>query len=108
MDNAYIIDEAFSLDRLLDIMDVEPQKEKKFNNFDLKNIDFIMVDNISNMISYTSQEKIEEFIKDLIEAIKKLTIVYGIVLIDNQTNPEIQKIVQKHFDNTVTIKDEWI
>ena len=67
-----------------------------------------MVDNISNLITYTNQKKLEGFIIDLINIIKKLTIVYGIVLIDNQTDPLIQDNIEKYFDNTITIKEEWL
>ena len=107
-ENAYIMDKEFSLDRLLYLMDENQQSNEEFIDLKLNNIDFIMVDNISNLITYTNQKKLEGFIVDLIDIIKKLTIVYGIVLIDNQTDPLIQDAIEKYFDNTITIKEEWL
>jgi predicted ATPase len=107
-ENVFVIDNAFSLDGILDAMDLGVIDSDKIPNFDLKSIDFIMVDNISNLITYTTPEKIEQFIQDLIDNIMKLTAVYGIVISDNQTNPKIQKMIELYFDKTVTIKEEWL
>ncbi len=108
LENAYIIDNAFSLDKLANFITKDQRNDEKFPSFNINNIDFIMVDNISNLVTYTTQEKIEGFIKELISIIKKLTILYGIVLIDNQTSSETKRIIEHYFDNTVTIKEEWL
>jgi len=54
--NAYIIDKEFSLDRLVNLMDESKQTKENLNNFKLNNIDFIVVDNISNLITPTTKE----------------------------------------------------
>ncbi len=107
-DNIYFIDNAFSLDAILNAMQVGPKGSSNKFNFDLENIDFILVDNISSLITYTTQEKIQQFIEDLIKNIRKLTAVYGIVIVDNKTSPKIQKLIEHYFDKSVTIKEDWL
>ena len=102
-----MIDNAFSLDNLLDIINLEAGNNKRIG-FDLKDIDFIMVDNISNLIAYTPSEKIQQFVEALIKIIRRFTAVYGIVIMDNVTNPEIQKLIEPFFDKSVFIKEEWL
>jgi hypothetical protein len=77
-------------------------------NLDLPNIDFIIVDNISNLIPYISQEKIIQFIENLTQTIRKLTEVNGIVIMDNESDPDIQKAIKSNFDKSVSIKEEWL
>ena len=108
IENAYIIDEAFSLNGLLNALDINPKMRRTEINFDPKKIDFILVDNISNLVNYTTQEKIQGFIKDLVKNIKNLSTVYGIVIMDDETSPETQELLTKYFDDTVPIKKEWL
>jgi predicted ATPase len=108
IDNAYVMEKAFSLEKLVDIFNINPMENSQLKNLDFQNIDFIMVDNVSNLISYTTNEKIEEFIKNLIDIIKKTTIAHGIVFIDSETSTEIHQTVQAYFDKLITIKEEWL
>lgn len=108
VENVYMTDNVFSLDNLLEAMNIDSKDLNKKVNFDIKNIDFIMVDNISNLIAYTTSEKILQFIEALVKIIKKLTATYGIVIMDDESSPEVKKLMEHYFDKSVTIKEEWL
>ncbi len=108
VENVLGIDKAFSMGSLLDAMNIEPEEFFKQTYFDLKNVDFIMVDNISNLITYAPSEKLRQFVENFSQIIKKLTSVYGIVIMDNTTDPEVQKVIEPYFDKSVSIKEEWL
>jgi tetratricopeptide (TPR) repeat protein len=107
-DNVHLIDNAFSLDAILNAMQLNKKDTSNKLNLNLDNIDFILVDNISSLITYNTQERIQQFINDLINNIRKLTAVYGIVIIDNKTNPKIQKLIEPYFDKSINIKEDWL
>jgi hypothetical protein len=112
-ENVFVIDKAFSLERILEA--VKSDYDIKCNNqvttkteFNMQNFDFIMVDNISSLATYTTQDRISNFIQDLINIIKKRSAVYGIVIIENETEPNIHETIAPFFDKTVSIKEEWV
>ena len=107
-ENVLGIEIAFSLGSLLDAMNIQPEKFFKQTDFDFKNIDFIMVDNISNLVNFATVEKLKQFIDNLIQIINKLTVVYGIVIMDDKTDDEIRQIIEPYFDRAVAIKDDWL
>jgi tetratricopeptide (TPR) repeat protein len=107
-ENVHGIDNAFSLDSLLDAMNIESEQFFEQSDFDLNNIDFIMVDNISNLITFATQEKIKQFTENLINIIRKTTLVYGIIFLESKSEPEVQKSIESYFDKVVTIKEEWL
>ena len=106
--NVLAIEKAFSLGSLLDAMNIETEEFFKQTTFDPQNIDFIMVDNISNLITFASQNKLKLFIENLTQIIKKLTLAYGIVIMDDKTDPEIKQIIEPFLDRSVAIKDDWL
>ncbi len=106
--NIYGMDKAFSMGSLIDAGNIEAEEVFKQMDFDLKEIDFIMVDNISNLITYTTQNGIQQFIEGLTKIIKKSTLAYGIVIMDDKTNLDIQQKIKPYFDKSVSIQEGWL
>ena len=67
-----------------------------------------MVDNISNLINFANREKLQQFIENLAQILNKLTVVYGIVIMDDKTDEEIKQAIEPFFDRAVSIKDDWL
>ena len=102
------MDKVFSLGTPIDAMNADTEEIFKKINIEPANTDFIMVDNISNLITYGTQEKIIQFIQNLTKVIKKFTLVYGIIIMDEKTDKNIRQLIDPYFDNSVFIKDEWL
>ncbi len=107
-DNVCVIDKAFSLDRMLDAFNKKKNDQDNLYNFDFDNIDFVLVDNITNLSTYITEEKIRQFTQDLIQSIKKITRACGIIIMDDKSNPNVQKVIEQYFDKSVTIEEEWL
>jgi hypothetical protein len=86
-------------------MDIDTEDFFKKNNFNIDNVEFIMVDNITNLGTYTTKEKIQQFVGNLIKIIKKSPLGYGIFIMDDKTNPEVRELIEPHFEKSVTIKE---
>jgi len=102
------MDKVFSMGTPIDAMNADAEEIFKKINIEPANTDFIMVDNISNLITYGTQEKIIQFIQNLTKVIKKFTLVYGIIIMDEKTDKNIRQLIDPYFDNSVFIKDEWL
>jgi hypothetical protein len=96
-ENVYGIDQAYSMGSLVDAVNLEAEEIFKQMNFNLKDFDFIMVDNISNLLTYAPQDKIKQFIENLTNIVKKSALTYGIVIMDDRSSPPIQEAIQQYF-----------
>ena len=107
-ENVYGLDKAFSMGTLVDAVSMETEEFFKQINFNLEDIDFLIVDNISNLITFATPEKIQQFVENLNQTIKKSTLAYGIVIMDDKTDSEIKAAIEKYFDQAVTIQEGWL
>jgi predicted ATPase len=101
----YGIDTAYSMGSIIDAINLDTEEFFKQVNFDLADIDFIMVDNISNLTTFATADKISRFIETLTQMIKKSELAYGIVIMDNKTDSAISKAINRFFDKAIPIKE---
>ena len=61
-----------------------------------------------NVFELIIPEDREKALENLNQTIKKSTLAYGIVIMDEKTDSEIRSAIEKYFDHAVTIQEGWL
>ena len=102
-DNVDFVKGPFHIEHLFDAFQPESEGETHFAS--PKEIDFVLIDNISSMLNYNSMDKIEEFIESFHHLIQSRNNLMGCVTIDKDSHSGLYKMISKHFDNVIDIEE---
>ncbi len=101
-DNVDFVEGTFHIEQLFDAF--EPGSDKESHFASPEDIDFVLIDNISSMLNYNSMDKIEEFVKSFKELISEYDDLMGCLVIDADSHPDLDKVIQKHISPVIDIK----
>ncbi len=100
--NVEAVKNAFEIEKLTEILEETGEKRNGFRT--LEDIDFVLIDNLAPMLNYNNMENIQEFLSSFEELIISHNNLLGCLVMDSDSNEDLDKIVKKHMKNVVDVK----
>ncbi len=101
-ENVDFIEGAFHIEQLFEKFEKNRSDDHQFAS--PNDVDFILIDNISSMLNYNSMEKVEEFVESFRSLVKNYENLTGCLVIDSDSHPELDKVIQKHVNPVIDVK----
>ncbi|MFW5945417.1 MAG: hypothetical protein ACOCTN_00905 [Candidatus Natronoplasma sp.] len=101
-ENVDLVDNIFQIEKLTEVLKRKERKSDRFGT--LGDVDFVLIDNLGPILNYNNIEKIEEFVSSFKELIFSYDDLIGCLLMDSDTNKDLDKVVRKHVKNVIDVK----
>ena len=101
-ENVDFVNNAFQIEKLAGILEEKEGKRKDFGT--LENIDFVLIDNLSTVSNYNNIDKIQDFLSSFEDLIISHDNLIGCLVMDSDSNEELDRIVRKHVKNIINVK----
>ncbi len=79
----------------------------KSRSINLREVDFILIDNIATMLSYNTLGMITGFLDDFFEVINGINTIMTIIPIDSRAHKELYNVLKEHVSDEVDMLEVW-
>ncbi len=100
--NVDVVDNAFEIETLTETLKEKKKRGEDFGTLD--NIDFVLIDNLAPMLNYNNIDDMQKFLSSFEELITSYETLMGCIVMDSDSNPELDNIVKKHIKSIIDIK----
>ena len=73
----------------------------------LRDMDFVLIDNISTMLSYNTLSMISEFLKEFFTMSRQIPGLITVFSLDPDSHAELYDIVNLYVDNEIDMREAW-
>ncbi len=101
-DKVNFVEGPFYLENLFDAF-VSDEKGTALVSRD--KVDFVLVDNISSMLSYNTMDKVEEFLRSFKDLVDSSNGMVGCLVIDSNSYPDLENKVREYMDSYIDMQD---
>lgn len=102
--NAYVMNGPHEVDFLQDLfLNGYIVGDKPLSEFNLKEVDFIMIDDVAALLKYQCPGHVAELITSYLSIIKSLNNVMAIIVLDVNKHKYLYKIIRKNSDKVILV-----
>ncbi len=100
--NVDFVDKTFEIENLMEVFESGKDRDG-FGTLD--DVDFILIDNLSSMLSYNSLDKVEQLVGTFREMINIHDHLLGCIVMDTEAQKELYDVVKKHVNKVIDVRD---
>ncbi len=100
--NVDFVDKTFEIENLMEVFESGKDRDG-FGTLD--DVDFILIENLSSMLSYNSLDKVEQFVGTFREMINIHDHLLGCIVMDTEAHQKLYDVVKKHVNKVIDVRD---